>query len=181
MLSVPSLPIGVFDSGMGGLTVLRALKAAMPSEDFVYLGDTARLPYGTKSPATVSAYACQAAGHLVHRGVKALVVACNTASAFALSDLRELFGDIPVILGPLILVTDHQLDWMTGRMTLEHARQDFDRVRFTSLRRVLVLARFTPVQPMLNLAGVNFDTGRTAIDGGPQSGPVTFTPCGNAE
>ena len=81
---------------MGGLTVLGALMQALPGEDFVYLGDTARLPYGTKSPATVSAYACQAARLLVQRGVKALVVACNTASAFALQDLARLFSDIPV-------------------------------------------------------------------------------------
>lgn len=86
----------MFDSGVGGLTVLRALRDVLPAEDFIYLGDTARLPYGTKSPATVSAYACQASRLLVERGVKALVVACNTASAFALQDLRRQFPDIPV-------------------------------------------------------------------------------------
>lgn len=69
----------------------------MPSEQFMYLGDTARLPYGTKSPATVKAYALQAAGLLVQRGVKALVVACNTASAFALNALIEAYPDLPVI------------------------------------------------------------------------------------
>ena len=78
------LPIGVFDSGVGGLTVLRALEARLPYERFVYLGDTARLPYGTKSPRTVQRYALQAAECLVDRGVKALIVACNTASAVAL-------------------------------------------------------------------------------------------------
>lgn len=88
-------PIGVFDSGTGGLTVLAALTRALPHESFVYLGDTARLPYGTKSPTTVSRYALGAARHLVGRGVKRLVVACNTASAVALPALQEAF-DVPV-------------------------------------------------------------------------------------
>lgn len=91
------LPIGVFDSGVGGLTVLRALRAYLPEEDLLYLGDMARLPYGTKSAQTVSRYACQAAGILVERGIKALVVACNTASALALDALRTRFPALPVI------------------------------------------------------------------------------------
>jgi glutamate racemase len=90
-------PIGVFDSGVGGLTVLRALIGALPVEDFLYLGDTARLPYGTKSAETVARYSVRAAGALVNRGVKALVVACNTASATALPALRESFPALPVI------------------------------------------------------------------------------------
>jgi glutamate racemase len=86
----------VFDSGMGGLTVLRALQRALPGESFVYLGDTARLPYGSKSPATVERYALQATEILVHRGIRALVVACNTASAFALCALRRRYPALPV-------------------------------------------------------------------------------------
>lgn len=89
-------PIGVFDSGMGGLTVLRALRSALPDEAFLYLGDTARLPYGTKSPATVQRYAVQAARILVERGAKALVVACNTASAVALDALQSRYAPLPV-------------------------------------------------------------------------------------
>jgi glutamate racemase len=92
-----SAPIGVFDSGVGGLTVLRALQQRLPGERFLYLGDTARLPYGTKSPETVVRYAVQAADELAARGVKALVVACNTASAAALSALRERFEQLPII------------------------------------------------------------------------------------
>jgi len=92
-----SSPIGVFDSGVGGLTVLRALISALPAEDFVYLGDTARLPYGTKSAETVARYSVRAAEALVSRDIKALVVACNTASATALPALRERFPDLPVI------------------------------------------------------------------------------------
>jgi glutamate racemase len=91
------LPIGVFDSGVGGLTVLRGLRAAMPQEDFLYLGDTARLPYGTKTPNTVVHYAEQCAALLVGRGVKALVVACNTVSAVALGRLSARFAPLPVL------------------------------------------------------------------------------------
>ena len=92
-----NLPIGVFDSGIGGLTVLKALQSRLPCESFVYLGDTARLPYGTKSPHTVSQYALQATQFLVQKGIKLLVVACNTASAMALPALQASFADIPVI------------------------------------------------------------------------------------
>jgi glutamate racemase len=91
------LSIGVFDSGVGGLTVLKALGNAMPNEDLIYLGDTARLPYGTKSPESISRYACQATALLQQRDIKLLVVACNTASAVALDVLREQMAPLPVI------------------------------------------------------------------------------------
>lgn len=87
----------MFDSGVGGLTVLQALRARLPHESFVYLGDTARLPYGTKSPATVTRYAQQAARVLVERGVKLLVIACNTASAVGLSHLQQQLAPLPVL------------------------------------------------------------------------------------
>lgn len=92
-----NLPIGIFDSGMGGLTVMRALIASLPNEQFIYLGDTARLPYGTKSAETVSRYSVQAASLLMRRRVKLLVVACNTASSVALPALEAAFAPIPVI------------------------------------------------------------------------------------
>jgi glutamate racemase len=92
-----SRPIGVFDSGMGGLTVLRALAARLPAERFVYLGDTARLPYGTKSAETVQSYALQATRLLLGEGVKMVVIACNTASAVGLSVLQESWDPVPVI------------------------------------------------------------------------------------
>jgi glutamate racemase len=90
-------PIGVFDSGVGGLTVLRALRAAMPDENFIYLGDTARLPYGTKSAETVVRYSLQCAAALIRRRIRCLVVACNTASASALDALRAHHPTLPVI------------------------------------------------------------------------------------
>jgi glutamate racemase len=90
-------PIGVFDSGIGGLTVLAALLRALPHEHFLYLGDTARLPYGTKSAQTVVRYAEQAAAALARRDVKCLVVACNTAAAVGLEAAGAQVGGLPVI------------------------------------------------------------------------------------
>jgi glutamate racemase len=90
-------PIGIFDSGMGGLTVMRALKARLPRESFVYLGDTARLPYGTKSADTVTRYAVQASATLMKYNIKLLVVACNTASAAALPALAQNLAPLPVV------------------------------------------------------------------------------------
>jgi len=96
-----NLPIGIFDSGVGGLTVYRALHDRLPGERYVYLGDTARVPYGTKSLATVERYAVENARFLEAHGVKVLVVACNTASALALPAVRRSVG-VPVVgmIGP---------------------------------------------------------------------------------
>lgn len=82
---------------MGGLTVMRALRARLPGEDYIYLGDTARLPYGTKSADTVTRYAVQASAALMQHGIKLLVVACNTASAAALPALAETLAPLPVV------------------------------------------------------------------------------------
>lgn len=96
-----SLPIGIFDSGVGGLTVYRALHEHLPNERFVYLGDTARVPYGTKSLATVERYAVENSQFLAARGIKLLVVACNTASALALPAIREALDiDVVGVIGP---------------------------------------------------------------------------------
>jgi glutamate racemase len=96
-----SLPIGIFDSGVGGLTVYRALHERLPNEHFVYLGDTARVPYGTKSLSTVERYAIENAKFLEAHGIKLLVVACNTASALALPAIRAAV-DVTVVgvIGP---------------------------------------------------------------------------------
>lgn len=132
--------IGVFDSGMGGLTVLRALRAELPSTDFVYLGDTARLPYGTKSPLTVARYAKQAADRLVERGVDALVIACNTASGIALAELQAHFAPLPVYgvvdpgsraacevmdaSGVLVLATESTVRWGAYQRAIAELRPD---------------------------------------------------------
>ncbi len=90
-------PIGLFDSGVGGLTVLRALWEVLPEENYIYLGDTARLPYGTKSNETIIRYALQAANALIQRDVKLLVLACNTATSVALPALRAAYPQIPIV------------------------------------------------------------------------------------
>lgn len=92
-----NLPIGVFDSGIGGLTVLKALTEALPRESFLYLGDTARLPYGSKSARSVTRYALQTTALLQERGIKLLVVACNTATATSLEALQDAYPDLPVV------------------------------------------------------------------------------------
>ena len=89
-------PIGVFDSGLGGLTVAHAIMRQLPSESLIYFGDTARVPYGPKSPDTVRRYSREISAFLIEQGVKAIVVACNTATAHALPALRDEL-DVPVI------------------------------------------------------------------------------------
>ncbi len=100
MTPAPQLPpkriVGVFDSGFGGLTVLRALLPRLPGTHFLYLGDTARLPYGAKSQATVARYAVEAARFLVAEGAELLVIACNTATALALPEIRAAVP-VPVV------------------------------------------------------------------------------------
>jgi glutamate racemase len=95
-MNIGDAPIGIFDSGIGGLTVVAAVRKRLPDESIIYLGDTARLPYGTKSAETVVRYSRECAEFLLDRGVKVIVVACNTASAYALVELRRDL-EIPVM------------------------------------------------------------------------------------
>lgn len=90
-------PIGIFDSGIGGLTVAKAVIDALPNEDIIYFGDTARVPYGIKSEETVRAYALQITKFLLKRGVKMILIACNTVSASAKEEIIQAAGDIPVL------------------------------------------------------------------------------------
>ena len=89
-------PIGVFDSGIGGLTVFKEIVKVLPGEDLIYLGDTARLPYGNKSAATITRYALEATHFLLGKHIKLLVVACNTASSVSLKTLEDRFR-IPIV------------------------------------------------------------------------------------
>lgn len=119
-----TLPIGIFDSGVGGLTVYRALHNRLPNEHFVYLGDTARVPYGTKSLATVERYALENSQFLAFRGIKMLVVACNTASALALPKIREKIGlDVVGVIGPggrkAVELTKHTVEPRIGVIATE--------------------------------------------------------------
>jgi glutamate racemase len=96
MVAPPNAPIGVFDSGIGGLTVVRELMRQLPAERIIYFGDTARVPYGPKSPETVRRYSREITSYLLGEGVKVVVVACNTATAHALPTLQEEFS-LPVL------------------------------------------------------------------------------------
>ena len=119
-----NLPIGIFDSGVGGLTVYRALHERLPHERFIYLGDTARVPYGTKSLATVERYAIENSQFLATRGIKLLVVACNTASALALPKIREQVGiEVVGVIGPgarkAVEITKNKLNPKIGVIATE--------------------------------------------------------------
>ena len=118
-------PIGIFDSGVGGLTVYRALHEKLPNERFVYLGDTARVPYGTKSLATVERYAIENSQFLASVGIKLLVVACNTASALALPAIRRAVGvNVVGVIGPgarkaVAITTENQIKPKIGVIATE--------------------------------------------------------------
>ena len=109
--------IGVFDSGFGGLTVLRTLLPRIPSANYIYLGDTARLPYGAKSQTTIARYAVESARFLVGRGCEYLVIACNTASALALDDIRAAVN-VPVlgVIEPGALAAKHTVPESGGNV-----------------------------------------------------------------
>ena len=91
-----SRPIGVFDSGIGGLTVLQEIIEKLPGEDIIYFGDTARIPYGSRSKETVIKYTFQCIRFLLSKNIKAIVIACNTASALALEEAKKVF-EIPMM------------------------------------------------------------------------------------
>src|SRR3990170_2195636 len=104
-------PIGIFDSGIGGLTVLKEIMNAMPEEDTIYLGDTARVPYGTKSAETVTRYSFENARFLLKFNIKLLVVACNTASAYCLPSLQQ---ELPIPVVGVIEPCRRRLDKQPG-------------------------------------------------------------------
>jgi glutamate racemase len=138
-----NLPIGIFDSGVGGLTVYRALHEHLPSERFVYLGDTARVPYGTKSLATVERYAVENAQFLAAREIKLLVVACNTASALALPAIRKSLNiDVVGVIGPgaraAVAAESNDEEMRTGRPRSQQQP--------ASLRRIGVIATESTVE-----------------------------------
>ena len=109
-------PIGVFDSGVGGLTVAREIMRQLPEESMIYFGDTARVPYGTKSKDTIVRYSRQIVNFLLSKGVKAVVIACNTASALALADLQELYN-VPIIGMGGICNADDALEFILAGAT----------------------------------------------------------------
>ena len=124
-------PIGVFDSGVGGLTVVKEIMNQIPGESIIYFGDTARLPYGSKSKETVITYTRQIIRFLMGKGVKALVIACNTASAFALETVKEEV-DIPIIgvVKPGAKVASDKQEWKyrSYRNRRYHSKRNLYRV-----------------------------------------------------
>lgn len=110
-------PIGIFDSGIGGLTVAKAVMKALPAEDIIYFGDTARVPYGIKSEKVVRSYALEITKFLLKKGVKIILIACNTVSASAKKEISELAGNIPVldvISAGAAMAVDHQRNNKVG-------------------------------------------------------------------
>ena len=110
------LPVAVFDSGLGGISVLRALVRRMPGEDFLYFGDSANAPYGVRPAAEVRELTQSVIARLYARGIKAAVIACNTATSAAIGTLRAAFSDIPVIMAPQPATGD--CPWTKGQQTL---------------------------------------------------------------
>ncbi len=150
MQSLPNNSIGVFDSGFGGLTVLKQLQKSFPHEHFIYLGDTARLPYGTKSAETVTRYALESCHYLASQDVKMIVVACNTASAMAFDTLSSHF---PI---PIVDVIDPVIDEVvksskTGRIGILATRATVhSKVYETKIHRAFPTAVITAVpSPLL--------------------------------
>ena len=138
-------PVGVFDSGVGGVTVLRELVRLMPGEDFLFLGDSAHAPYGTKTPEEVLALSRQNADFLLARGAKEIVVACNTATAVGIDALRRFYPDVPVIgiepaLKPAALENEgKRVLLMATPLTLNLERVEMLRQRFENVARVEIL------------------------------------------
>lgn len=138
-------PIGVFDSGVGGISVLRELVALMPNENFIYFGDSANAPYGTKSLEQVVKLVCEDADYLYQKSVKALVVACNTATSAAIGILREKYKDIPVIgiepaLKPAVLCKEHPVVLvMATPMTVREKKFQNLMIRFETEAQIIPL------------------------------------------
>ncbi len=113
----PKASIGIFDSGFGGLTVMKAIRTLLPHENIIYFGDTARLPYGTKSRETILRYSMENAAFLIRQGIKVLVVACHTACSFALEELQQKF-DLPIIGVTTPMIEQMQLLSPKGKIAI---------------------------------------------------------------
>jgi len=105
-------PIGIFDSGIGGLTVANAIKQYLPDEQIIYFGDTAHLPYGDKAPSSIIEYSKRITNFLIEKGCKLIVIACNTASSLAFEDVKKVAGTIPVVnvIDPVVDVVINNVD-----------------------------------------------------------------------
>ena len=142
-------PIGIFDSGVGGLTVVEQIRRALPFEDLIYLGDTARVPYGTKSPSTIVRFASEDTQFLLRQNVKAVVVACNTASAWALPQLKKRFS-VPIfgVIAPgaqaaVAVTRNHRIGVIGTTATIRS--QAYTREILARDRRAKVFVRACPL------------------------------------
>lgn len=138
-------PIGVFDSGVGGISVLRELVALMPNENYIFYGDSKNAPYGTKSLEEVQQLTCRVAEYMLEQGAKALVVACNTATSAAIQILRDKYPDMPVIgiepaLKPAVLAKENpRVLVMATPMTLREEKFRLLMEKFESKAKILPL------------------------------------------
>ena len=145
-------PIGLFDSGIGGLSVLKQFVRFLPNENYIYLGDTARVPYGNKSVDIVKRYSQEATQFLLEKEVKLIVVACNTASALALDSVKELAGDIPVIgmINPaasaaLRATTNHKIGVIGTRATIQSNAYQNEISRLSQNDKLVVFSEACPL------------------------------------
>lgn len=164
------LPIGVFDSGLGGLTIVKAMQAVMPHEAIIYAGDTAHMPYGDKSPERVAEFSLAIARFLLEQPVKAIVIACNTASAAAAMQVRTLARDVPVydVIGPAVQLALHdsptkKIGVIATRTTIQSGI--YTRQLIAHEPEVHVVARATPLlAPMIEEGWLHNRVSQDVID-----------------
>lgn len=166
------LPIGVFDSGLGGLTIVKALRNLLPAERIIYFGDTAHLPYGDKSPQLISEYSAAIARFLIGQQVKAIVIACNTASAVALADVKKEAGrKLPVfdVIRPAVRAALSQGRYVSdigviGTKTTINSKVYWMTIR-EEARNARIVQKATPLLvPMIEEGWFNDDISREVIE-----------------
>lgn len=166
-----TLPIGIFDSGIGGLTVANAIRKIMPSEQLIYFGDTAHMPYGDKSPEAIKFYSLKIAKFLLDKNCKAIVIACNTASSHAYHELIHFLGDrVPIInvIDPVVkALADENLNRKIGVIgTKSTIRSDVYAKKFKEIKPdIQVVSLATPLlAPMIEEGFFNNNISKTVIN-----------------
>lgn len=160
---MPTRPIGIFDSGIGGLSVVKAITQLLPQESLLYFGDTAHVPYGPQSPSTIQAYSLGITQFLLDQGCKAIVVACNTATTAAISTLRDHWPDLP-ILGMEPAVKPGAKATRTGKVAVLATAGTFSSQRYTHLMEEYASGVQLLENPCVGLVGL--------IERGVLEGPV---------
>lgn len=170
MKNIRSLdPIGIFDSGVGGLTVANAVHRLLPNEQIIYFGDTAHLPYGDKSPEAIKYYATSISAHLVDKKCKAVVVACNSASTTAFSELSEFLDDKAIFIDVVQPLVEHTARLAPKKVGLIATKATVDSGVYQSqlqkaLPKAQIIARATPLLvPMIEEGFVNNEVSQTIL------------------